>query len=174
MAVAWRKLDERPIRDNGWRRIIARRYRLPDGSEREFEIKAEGDTAVVLALTQEHKVVLLREFRPGPEQELLELPGGAVDPGEKPDAAARRELLEETGYRGDVSYMGTMADCAYSTRERHVFAATNCVSVAEPTDEDAVLEIVHVTLPEFRDHLRTGRLTDVGPGYLALDRLGLL
>ena len=46
--------------------------------------------------------------------------------------------------------------------------------VAEPTGEDAELEVVCVSLDRFREHLRGGRLTDVGPGYLALDRLGLL
>ncbi len=171
--MAWHKLDERPVYD-GRRRVIGRRFRLPSGTERDFEIKAEEDTAVVLALTPGREVVLVREFRPGPEEELLELPGGGVNDGEDPGNAAERELLEETGYRGTLAYVGTIGDCAYSTRERHVFVATDCMLVAEPTGEDAELEVVCVSLDRFREHLRGGRLTDVGPGYLALDRLGLL
>jgi ADP-ribose diphosphatase len=97
-----------------------------------------------------------------------------VDEGEEPAAAAARELLEETGYRGEVEALGSMVDCAYSTRIRHVFAATGCERVAEPTDEDAQLGTLLVSLDAFREHLRGGRCTDVGPGYLALDRLGLL
>jgi ADP-ribose pyrophosphatase len=170
----WDKLGERTIRD-GYRAVIGRRYRLPSGHEREFEIKLEPDTAVVIALTAERQVVLVREFRPGVEAELCELPGGAVDPGEDPPDAARRELLEETGYAGDLEHIGTMVDCAYSTRLRHVFAARFARQVAEPKpDEGEAPEVVLVTLDEFRAHLRTGRLTDVGPGYVALDRLGLL
>src|SRR5438105_3720111 len=117
----WQKLGERMIRD-GYRTIIGRRYRLPSGFEREFEIKRERDTAVVVAITPEDDVVLVREFRPGVEAELLELPGGVVDAGEDPLAAACRELVEETGYAGDLEPVGTMVDCAYSTRLRHVFA----------------------------------------------------
>jgi len=155
--------------------LVARRYRLPSGFEREFEIKLEAATAVVLALTPEQCVVLVREFRPGVEADLLELPGGVVDVGEEPLEAARRELLEETGYSGDVELVGSMVDCAYSTRLRNVFAARVARQVAEPTPEEGEApEVVLVSLDEFRAHLRTGRLTDVGPGYVALDRLGLL
>src|SRR6266545_7975392 len=93
----WRKLDERRIRD-GWAAVIGRRYEMPDGETLEFEIKAEGPTAVVLALTPAQEVVLVREFRPGVEEELLELPGGLIEGDEAPTDAARRELLEETGY----------------------------------------------------------------------------
>jgi len=170
----WEKLGERTIRD-GYRAILGRRYRLPSGFEREFEIKLEADTAVVLAVTLEQCVVLVREFRPGVEADLLELPGGVVDVGEEPLEAARRELLEETGYSGDVELVGSMVDCAYSTRVRHVFATRDAERVAEPQPEEGESpEVVLVSLDAFREHLRGGRLTDVGPGYLALDRLGLL
>jgi len=153
----WRKLGERMLYD-GYRSVLGRRYVLPNGSERELEIKLEGPTAVVLALTPEDEVLLVREFRPGVEEELLELPGGAVDEGEEPLEAARRELLEETGYGGELEY-----------------AARGCVKVQEPTpDEGESPELELVSLGEFRKHLRGGQLTDVGPGYLALDHLGLL
>ena len=171
--MAWERLDERVVHD-GYRRLVARRYRLQNGSEREFEVKVEGPTAVVVALTPDERVVLVREFRPGIEEVLLELPGGGIDDGESPAAAAERELLEETGYRGELEAAGSMVDCAYSTRIRHVFVGRGCERAAEPTSEDAQLGVELVTVAAFRHHLRSGRLTDVGPGYLALDRLRLL
>jgi ADP-ribose pyrophosphatase len=174
MAADWTKRGERPLHI-GWRRIVGRRYRTPDGVEREFEIKVEDDTAVVLALTPDDQVVLVREFRPGPEQILLELPGGAVAPGEEPLDAARRELLEETGYEGELRAVGTIVDCAYSTRRRHTFVATGARRVQEPSPHDGEFpEVVLMPLEAFRDHLRGGQLTDVPGGYLALDALSLL
>jgi ADP-ribose pyrophosphatase len=170
----WTKLGERPLH-TGWRTIVGRRYRTPDGVEREFEIKVEDDTAVVLALTSDDQVVLVREFRPGPEESLLELPGGAVGPGEDPLDAARRELLEETGYEGDVRAVGTIVDCAYSTRRRHTFVAIGVRQVQEPSPHDGEFpEVLLMPLDAFREHLRGGRLTDVPGGYLALDALSLL
>ena len=103
------------------------------------------------------------------------IPKGLLNAGEDPLAAACRELVEETGYAGDLEPVGTMVDCAYSTRLRHVFAARGVRRVAEPHPEEGEApEVVLISLQAFREHLRGGRLTDVGPGYLALDRLGLL
>lgn len=68
-----------------------------------------------------------------------------------------------------------MLDCAYSTRTRHVFVTTDCAQVQPPTPHDGEFpEVALMSLEEFRRHLRGGRLTDVGPGYLALDALSLL
>lgn len=57
------------------------------------------DSVVILALTPENRIVLVRQFRPAIEKYTLEMPAGCIDPNEKPIEAAARELYEETGYR---------------------------------------------------------------------------
>ena len=171
---AWRKLGETVVHE-GHVPILARRFRAPDGAERTTEIKREGETVAILALTSEREVVLARQFRPGPEDVLLELPGGGLEEGESPLEAAGRELLEETGYAGELQDAGALFDCAYSTRVRHVVVAVDARLVSEPKpDVGEFTEVELVSLDAFREHLRDGRLTDVGVGYRALDALGLL
>ena len=67
------------------------------------------DYAAVVALTDERRIVIVRQYRPAVERDTLELPSGVVDPGETPAETASRELLEETGYQaGDVEVLGGM------------------------------------------------------------------
>ncbi len=171
---SWIKIREVSHRV-GHRFILTLTFQLPDGRIEDFTIKHEASPVCILALTPDRQVVLAKQFRPGPEKMLLELPGGGIEKDETPEQAARRELLEETGYDGDFASVGTCLDCAYSTMVRHVFVATNCVRIQEPQfDENEFIEVITLPLVEFRSHLRSGELTDVEVGYLCLDALGLL
>ncbi len=159
----------------GYRQILRREYELPDGRRELFDIKKEGHSVCILALTPEKQVIISRQYRPGPGKIVFDLPGGAIDPGETPRGAAERELREETGYSGRLLKIGTCLECAYSTKVRHNFVALDCTSVGEATpDDNEFLETKLMPLPEFRALLRTGQLTVVESGYLALDALDLL
>jgi ADP-ribose pyrophosphatase len=168
----WRKRGEKVVYDR-FRKVVARTFELPDGEIAEFEIMELLDSVAVLALTPSSDVILVEEFRPGPQAVLLELPGGVVERGQAPTDAARAELLEETGYEGELIEIGTLLKDAYSTNLKHVFAATACRPVAEP-ETPRLTSPVLLRLSEFRDHLRQGRLTDSDAAYRALDGLGLL
>lgn len=175
MTVPWERLNEM-ITYHGFRRKIAQRtYRLPDGRAADFEIRLEPRVVAILALTPEQTVILARQFRPGPEQILTELPGGGIELDEAPEAAARRELLEETGYEGDLRLVGTSWRGAYTTMRQYSFVALNCKKVQPPClDENEFIEVLEVPLAEFRGLLRAGQLTDVVTGYMGLDFLDLL
>ena len=150
-------------------------FKLPDGTETDFYLKAESPAASMLALTPDNQVILVRQYRPGPQKILLELPGGFVDPNEDPAATASREFLEETGYKGDFEFIGTCLDDAYSSMKRYCFVAKNCTQVGEPQNTDTEhTEVVLLPLDEFRKLLRSGEMTDVEVGYLGLDYLNLL
>jgi 8-oxo-dGTP pyrophosphatase MutT (NUDIX family) len=86
--------DPQLVLDTKWFRVVAREQ--PPG-EPYYMLELQ-DYVAVVAVTPAKEVLLVRQFRPVVRQETLELPSGHVEPGESPEEAARRELLEETGY----------------------------------------------------------------------------
>jgi len=151
---------------------------MPDGSVSDWDIHVPSFTTVaVLALTADDQVVVTRQFRPGPDRVLLDLPGGIVDPGEDIGEAAARELREETGYAAaSLEIAGGTWAFGASTWRRHVAVARGCRLVGAVTSwgGDEYCEPVLLSLSDFRRVLRSGEATDVDLGYLALDVAGLL
>lgn len=174
MTEPWELRGVRPG-SAGYLPIVTHTYRLPDGTEADWDIFGGGRSVAVLAITRSDDVVLVRQFRPGPGEILAELPGGNIEDGEEVLAAAARELLEETGYSGDMELAGTSWLASASRTQRFVAVARNARRVADLSPEAGEFcEVTVVSLGEFRAHLRSGQLTDVDLGYLALDHLGLL
>lgn len=170
----WKKVKEEPYRA-GWRKMIRKTFVLLNGKEADYDTRDDGKTVSILAITKDDNIVLVRVFRPGPEKVLMEMPGGFIDKNEESIEAAKRELLEETGYSGEFEFTGEIVDDAYSNCIRNCFVAKNCIKVSEPKhEEDEDCEIIEMSLSDFRKHLRSGQLTDVESGYLSLDYLKLL
>lgn len=151
-------------------------FRMPNGKEAEFHLFSGGQSIACLALTKNNEVILVRQFRPGPKKILLELPGGGLKEGESVEDAMARELLEETGYQGDVRFVTSLLKDAYTPYIKNALVATDCEKIGEPQLEDngESVEAVLMSLDEFRKHIRTGQMTDVEISYLGLDYLGLL
>ncbi len=174
MDSTWQLLSRRPG-SAGYLPIETQTFRLPDGSESDWDVYGREASVGVLALTEAREVVLVRQFRPGPGALLDELPGGYVEAGEEVLVAAARELREETGYAGELELIGASWLSATSRTRRFAVVASNARVVGPPTPGPGEFcEVLTCSLEEFRRHLRGGALTDVDLGYLALDHLGLL
>lgn len=172
----WEEISRESVFSKYGRGIERRVFRLPDGKETDFYLNSGHDSVACLAMTKDNHVILAKQFRPGPAEVLLEMPGGGSKDGEDLEVAINRELLEETGYRGVSRFVGTVLPSAYATYKKNVFCITECEKISEPVLEDngEATEPTLISLEEFRTLLRSGKMTDVELGYLALDFLELL
>jgi ADP-ribose pyrophosphatase len=174
MIEPWKKLSEKEEKV-GYRTIVQRMYQMPNESEALYSLAAGGSVVCVLAVTKDNTVILAKQFRPGPETVYDELPGGVVEHGEDECGACARELLEETGYSGNIEPVAVIPKCGYSCGFRHCFVATECEKVAEPNfDELEFIEVVEKSVEDFVDQARKGQMTDVDVAWLGLDYLGLI
>jgi len=96
--ATWEKLESKQIADCRVFRVREDVSKRSDGVRGTFFVLENPDWVNIIAVTKDEQVVLIEQFRHGTENVILEIPGGMIDGDESPADAAKRELLEETGY----------------------------------------------------------------------------
>jgi 8-oxo-dGTP pyrophosphatase MutT (NUDIX family) len=160
----WRRLRSEPVGD--FRIFTIRRDRIVSprtGEELDFYVLDGADWVNVIPVTEDGNLVLIRQYRHGTEATTVEIPGGAMDPGdESPLAAARRELLEETGHAAvDWSDLGWVhPNPAIQSNRCWTFLARGSRRVAAPRlDPGEDIEIFEAAPDEVKAMLKDGRIT---------------
>jgi 8-oxo-dGTP pyrophosphatase MutT (NUDIX family) len=183
-------------RENGWKIVRSEividsphlRLRrddivLPDGTRvDDYYVRESRGFSVVFAIAPEARVVLVRQYKHGVGRAVLELPAGAIDPGESSEACALRELAEETGYvcaPEELECMGRfVTDPTNSNAHFDLFLARDVRATAErQLDATEEIEVELATLDELRRFIADGTIevsSHVAAIYFMLDRLGEL
>jgi ADP-ribose pyrophosphatase len=131
------------------------------GAIKRFSLIDCPDWVNVIALTAERRVVLIRQFRVGTRRVCLEIPGGTIEPGEDPCAAATRELAEETGYTGGtIELLGKVApNPAIQNNALYTVLLRGVAQTAAPTPDDGeVLTVETASLAECQRHILDGEI----------------
>ena len=135
---------------------------LPDGRIATREIVRHGPAVAVIARRRDGEFVFIRQFRKAMERTCFEVMAGNVDPGEASEAAAVRELKEETGYEPDsIRFLSSIyPSMGYCDERIDIFYA----DVHEPGDtnfdHDEEIETVLLTEEEMDEMIRAGEVQD--------------
>ncbi len=126
------------------------------------EIVEHGPAVVIVPVDAQDRVLLVRQYRKALERDLLELPAGGMNPDEDPDAAAVRELQEETGfYPGRLERLGGFyAAPGYCEEYLHLYLATDLEPRPLPQDEDEDVRLEPAPWDQIPGLLESGAICD--------------
>jgi ADP-ribose pyrophosphatase len=152
-------MDEKVVFSVPWFDVVERAI---DGSDDPYYIVRTGDYVTVLATTVDGSVLLVRQYRPVVGEETLELPSGNVEYGETPEAAARRELAEETGYEAkNFELLGAVnTDVGRLCNKLWCFYAEGAAPAQSQSNREEGIELVRCERGDFARRLREGEINN--------------
>jgi len=143
-------------------RVVAKDLVLPNGRRTTFTIVEHPGAVAIVPVHENGDVVLLKQFRPSIGQDLFEIPAGTIEKGEAPLATAKREIIEETGFKAKqwkkVSEFYSAP--GFCTELMHLYIARGLSPAKADGDEDEILKPVRMSVDAALKMIRTGKIRD--------------
>lgn len=148
---------------------------IPGSGNREREIVEHPGAVAILPVLEDGRMVLVRQYRPAVGRELLEVPAGTMEPDERPEDTARRELTEETGYahgslRKLVQFFVSPGWC---NEELSVYVAEGLTPGNQSLADDEHIEIELVTAQDVPGLIGSADIADAKTIVALTSYLGL-
>ena len=142
--------------------IVEQALRLPSGRTVVRQVVQHPGAVVIIPQLADGRLILIAQYRFAVGETLLEFPAGTLESGEAPLECARRELIEETGYRAEHwrALAVTYPSPGYCDEEQHLFMATGLVPEHDAADEDEIIEVKGLTVQEVEQAIAEGTLVD--------------
>jgi ADP-ribose pyrophosphatase len=136
--------------------------RMPDGNTATREIVEHNDAVAVVPIDKQGNILLVKQYRRAAKKELLEIPAGGIEPGEKPEETVRRELQEEIGYLPNkiISMGGFYASPGYNEEYLYLYFATELVPAKLHAEDTDSIEVVPVPIKSITDYIKSGKICD--------------
>ncbi|WP_026771220.1 MULTISPECIES: NUDIX domain-containing protein [Sediminibacillus] len=145
---------------------------LPDGKTSKREIVKHPGAVAIIPVTKDNKILFVEQYRKPLEKTLVEIPAGKLEPGEKPETTAKRELEEETGFTtNELSFLTSFyTSPGFADEIIHLYVTNDLIPLEEKVagDEDEFVEILELSLEEAEQLVKEQRIHDVKTAYAVL------
>lgn len=161
--LAEKKISRKEIFDGVILHVVLDTVNLPNGAEATREWVVHNGAVCVVPLTENNEIIMERQFRYPFDEVIWEIPAGKIDKGETdPEAAARRELMEETGYIAEkLKFIGTYYPSPAILGEKlYMYAAKGLKKGQQDLDEDEFLDVTAVPFDKVVDMILTNEIPD--------------
>jgi 8-oxo-dGTP pyrophosphatase MutT (NUDIX family) len=155
-------VSSKPVYDGKVIKVAVERVRYANGREYDIDFVRHPGASAVVAVDDDNRVCLVRQYRHGVNDFMWEIPAGKLDPGEAPDACAERELAEETGITASRwTSMGIYVPApALFTEVIHMYLARGLKVGAARPDDDEELDLQWMPFEEAVEHVQRGDWND--------------
>lgn len=175
----WKTLSSTLVFDNKWFPIFKEVVELPNGKIiDDYYLWKKFDVAMVVPLTKKNKMILVKQYKHGSKEIMIEFPAGYADKNESIENCAKRELLEETGYETEkLDLLGKLvSDPTKAMGITEVYLAQNAVKVSDQhLDENENIEILEVEIKKVLKMIYSGIIcapSTIASMFLVLKRIG--
>lgn len=136
--------------------------KLPNGKKAEREIVKHPGAVGILAITEENKIVLIKQFRKAIDKTIIEIPAGKLEKNEDPKDCAFRELKEETGYKATemIPLTKIYTSPGFANEVIHLYKAEGIKAGESKPDEDEFVELLELSFVEIEELITSGELID--------------
>lgn len=145
---------------------------LPNGETSKRELVKHPGAVAIIPITKDNKIVFVEQYRKPLEKSLVEIPAGKLEPGEKPEITAVRELEEETGYTANnLTYLTSFyTSPGFADELMYIYLTSDLEKLVEPVagDEDEFVELIELTLEEAKEYVEQQRIHDAKTNYAIL------
>lgn len=166
-----KKNNRKIVFSSPWFQLAAKTQR---GSNSPYYVVQAPDCVCIVAVTSESKILLVQQHRVTINEKTIELPSGHIEKNERPDKAAFRELLEETGYHAaTIKPLGVIAtDTGRLGNKLWCYFATNLTYNNKPVDKD-ILRVLKCSPETLLKYIKCGKMIhaqDIAAVFLAIQK----
>lgn len=135
---------------------------LPSGKTADWDFIGHKGAAAIVPVSEDGKVIMVRQYRNAVEKYTLEIPAGGLNPGEDMKTCAGRELEEETGFRSEQieHLLDLYTTVAFCNEKIGIYYTENLILSKQNPDEDEFVSVESYTVEELVDFIFTGKIED--------------